>query len=508
MKSYGPENLIAHPAHPAHPASPANLADLAGIVDPAGSHKPPKLMRDVARQALWTTTEAAIILRCDVRTLRNHLRRGNIAGVRIAREWRIPASQFGAVASSLLSLQGFPEHTDIRGLMCGAPGGEPMGVGYTKDCFVRHAAPDVHCSAAVPGASAVPARLEPALRIYLLGSPQVYINEMRLPRLERSNRRREVIHLLALHRSGMSVSQLASSLNMASHRYEDESLTPHYVRTLVWGIRDQARESAGWDGIIQSPIKQGAGLHHYQLPDNTWCDLWEFEDRLDLADHLVARGARLAGSSAPLGSLGSAWPQVLPNPSPERAGQVAAFAHDAAALREEALQLYRGAFCHGSGNGCLIQAARELEERYKCAALQQGEYWRATAIALQAGAPARRSPLWGEQWTGRVGRASTASDRTLPFGAARPEVRSLWREALRNFERVLHVDNYHEEAYMSAMECYAYLGSARGVSLIFSRYRDVARAELSQMPSAGVLVLRAHERCKKLLRVGHLPPES
>lgn len=503
MKSYGSENLVAHPA------SPANLANFAGIVDPAGSHKPPKLMRDVARQALWTTTEAALVLRCDVRTVRNHLRRGNIAGVRIAREWRIPASQFGAVASSLLSLQDFPEHTDIRGLMTGSPGGEPMGVGYTKDCLVRHAAPDVHCSAAVPVASAVPLRPEPALRIYLLGSPQVYINEIRLPRLERSNRRREVIHLLALHRSGMSVSQLAGALNMASHRYEDESLTPHYVRTLVWGIRDQARESAGWDGIIQSPIKQGAGLHHYQLPDNTWCDLWEFEDRLDLADHLVARGARLAGSSAPLGSIGSAWPQPLLYPSPERAGQVAAFAHDAAALREEALQLYRGALCQGSSNGCLIQAARELEERYKHAALQQGDYWRATAIALQAGAPANRSPLWGEQWeqwTGGAARARTASDRTSPFGAARPEVRSIWREALRNFERVLHVDNYHEEAYMSAMECYAYLGSARGVSLIFGRYRDVARVELSQMPSAEIL--RAHERCKKLLRVGHLPPES
>jgi hypothetical protein len=287
------------------------------------------------------------------------------------------------------------------------------------------------------------------------------------------------------------------------------------VRTLVWAIRDQARESAGWDGIIQSPIKQGAGLHQYQLPDNTWCDLWEFEDRLDLADHLVAQGARLAGSSTPIGSIGSWRPQWQSNPSPERAGQVAALAHDAAALREEALQLYRGAFCQGSSNGCLMQAARELEERYKHAALQQGDYWRATAIALQVSAPARRSHLWGQQWLGGpggpggargAGMVGTASDCTLPFGAVRPEVRSIWREALRNFERALHVDNYHEEAYMSAMECYAYLGSARGVSLIFGRYRDVARAELSQTPSAEVL--RAHERCKKLLRVRHLPPES
>ena len=76
----------------------------------------------------------------------------------------------------------------------------------------------------------------------------------------------------------------------------------------------------------------------------------------------------------------------------------------------------------------------------------------------------------------------------------------MWREALRNYERVLKVDNYHEEAYVHAMECYAELGNARGVDRLFTRCQDVLHADLVQPP--GEDVVRAYQQCKALLHVG------
>jgi len=321
--------------------------------------------------------------------------------------------------------------------------------------------------------------------------------------LERSNRRSQVIQLLALHRGGLSGPQLASSLSIARHRYEEESLTPHYVRTLVCAVREQARKKAGWDGIIESPIKRGAGQHHYKLPDNAVCDLWEFEDRLDQADWLLARAAGALRAS--MASKASGLPGLPGDSAPDEM-QVDAI-DVAAALREEALQLYKGEFCEGSTNGCLVQAARILEERYIHSSMQQGDYWRTIALTWQWAQAARNSfaAVAATAATGGTGTARAARDpmhapaRPTPSACSiGPEVWTIWREALRNYERVLRVDNYHEEAYIHAMECYAHLGNARGVDRMFNRCREVLHADLSQAPN--VVVVRAYRECKNLLR--------
>ena len=58
---------------------------------------------EIARQPLWTTGEAALMLRCSVKTVRRELRQGTIRGVRLSRLWRIPASQFGPSLRALSS---------------------------------------------------------------------------------------------------------------------------------------------------------------------------------------------------------------------------------------------------------------------------------------------------------------------------------------------------------------------------------------------------------------------
>jgi hypothetical protein len=317
------------------------------------------------------------------------------------------------------------------------------------------------------------------LKLCLLGRPQVYIDGVRVAELERSNRRTQVIQLLALHRGSLSCDRLAEALCTASHLYEDQSLNPHYVRNLVWGVRERIREKLGWGGIVQSPTRGGMGPHYYRLPDNTVCDLWEFEDKLDQADRLHARSAAaLAWRSEGEGS--DSWDSAT---SP---------ANRAAAIREEALQLYKGEFCEGSNAGPIVQAARLLEERYVLSALQQGDYWRARALRARAikredvqDAPEAQGK--GKQIIRLNAEASTPD----------PDEDMAWREALRNYERVTNVDNYHEEAYRRAMECYARLGNAKGVGQTFTRCQDVLHADLMQLP--GEEVVRAYEDCKTLL---------
>jgi hypothetical protein len=305
--------------------------------------------------------------------------------------------------------------------------------------------------------------------------------------LDSGSRQSQLIQLLALHRSGLSAGQLAISLKMAHHRYEDDSLSTHYVRTLVWGIRQQAREKTGWEGIIVSPIKRGSGFHRYQLPDSTVCDLWEFDDLLDRADSLVAPARGGAAFSRPAMPGGSQRP-----PEQERARSAA---EEAAVWREEALQLYEGEFCEGSTNGSLVDAARVLEERYKQAALKQGDYWRARAESVEGSEATCASPVHASTATTRPERLHAA-----PHSSTSAEARVVWREALHNYERVLDVDGYHEEACRRAMECYARLGDARGVGVVFNRYRSTLQRDLSQRPE-GALV-RAYEACKALAGCG------
>ncbi len=407
-----------------------------------------KSLMDIARQPVWKVREAAMILRCSQTTLRRELKRGAITGVRIGNEWRIPADQFSALARAARSANG--------------------------------------TSAIVIEATAT----QHTVRLSLLGRSQIYVDDIRLDELESSNRRSQVIQLLALHRSGLSGERLACSLNMANHQYEDESLNSHYVRNLVWGTRTQARKKTGWGGIIQSPTKGGAGLLHYRLPDNTICDLWEFEDKLDEADQIMA------GQSAVLSASGEATGE-----DEERcvARTRNSAIKRAAALREEALQLYKGELCEGSNNGCIAQAARMLEERYVRAALQQGDYWRTQALSAAAlkrqGQEMHIAHNSSLLPIGGLLRIPTPDTPPLP-SHTHPEVQTIWREALRNYERVLRVDNYHEEAYVHAMRCYAHLGNARGVDQIFTRCQDVLHADLRRSP--GEDAVRAYMECKTM----------
>ena len=82
--------------------------------------------------------------------------------------------------------------------------------------------------------------------------------------------------------------------------------------------------------------------------------------------------------SWPVGPGGPGGPPA--SPARDEAQVVLA---QAATLREEALQLYRGDFCQGSPNGCLADAARIIEERYIRSALQQGDYWCSMAQGLE-----------------------------------------------------------------------------------------------------------------------------
>ncbi len=452
----------------------------------------PRSISDIARHAFWTASEAAMVLRCSVRTLRTELRRGTVMGIQIGRRWRVPVSQFGVSVAPASVL----EHSPGRTVQAGSPpNADPLRLSDpVSEPPHQHSVPQ-------------PQDRQPTLRIRLLGRPQIFIDDVRVVELERSHRRSELIQLLALHREGLGGAQIAALLNMASHQYEEESLDPHYVRTLVWGVRDQARKKTGWDGIIESPAQHGRGAHRYQLPENTVCDLWEFQDKLDQADRLAAYAARVEVSGR--GILSSLVQssirkvQKVQGGLPARTQAQEEALAQAAALREEALRLYRGDYCEGSANGCLAEAARMIEERYISSAVEQGDYWRWVAFSTQACAgsfPSQKAALA----TDEVVAGETALDRvTVPARPGefppqlQPGLRAAWREALLNYERVLQIDPYHEDACIRAMECYAALGNARGVGLTFNRHQEILKLDLRQVPSPRVML--AHDKCKGML---------
>lgn len=473
----------------------------------------------IARRSVWTVGETALVLRCHACTVYRELYRGAIRGVRIGNEWRIPAYQFDVLTRSLPwesdserdgDSENGAENPAAQSLcadkcMPSEPSEPSKSLKSLKPPTLADSArsPETTRRAQPPQA---PQPSEPVLQVHLLGHPQIYINDMRIEDLERSNRRSQIIQLLALHRGGLSVTQLASLLNLPGHQYEEESLTTNYVRTLVYGTRKQVSNKVGWDGVIESSTRSGAGMHHYKLPDNTVCDLWDFEEKLDEADRLLvmasaayAQGASWASwATGASGQLGASEPRIART-----------VIQQAAALREGALQLYRGEFCEGSTNGCLARAARMLEERYIHAALQQGNFWRATALEMEEDLMLRIAseirvalPSTSTACTaGTTGAPGGATGRVRPYkrvdDRARLDARTIWREALRNYQRVLSVDNYHEEACIQAMGCHAHLCNGRGVGLVFNRYCDVLRADLSQEPE--VAVARAYQECKALL---------
>lgn len=559
---------LEHPEHPEHAEHPGSGA-CAPRAEDANSR-----LEVLSRTPVWTVREASFMLRCDESTIRRELNRGSIAGVRIGTKWRIPSAQFRALVSSPPEDAGTPVCRVCGG---GLSGGSHADAAVPQDiapaisynltrwhvsempspstAHPSHSSHSSHSShqarpnngtGQVEANQACSARLilrEPDPRrphqaaVYLLGPPMLYIDSKRVEDLERSSRRSQLVHLLALHRTGISGALLASLLSAQGHRYEDECLNPHYVRNLVWAVRDLARKASGWGGLVQSPSRAGSGLHHYRLADGTYCDLWDFEDKLAEADRLSSLASpgtgQHTGRILHLPALSRSYIEgdpparstpapgipapTLPAPKcegtqyirsngrgPESGEQAPPAAHErAAALREEALRLYKGSLCTGSNNGFVAQAARELEERYVRAAMQQAGYWRATAAhsaehPVGSRAVLRPLHLLPAPYADRDAALATGQARGVASHLSCPEVEAMWRESARNYERVLAVDSYHEEAYMHLMECQAHLGNARAVEQTYARCVDVLRADLSQAPGAPVVAM--HRRCLDILR--------
>lgn len=547
-------------------------------------------LAEIARRPVWTVSEASAILRCDETTVRREIKRGNISGVRVGAAWRIPSSQFKALLDDIIQEQdyGIPAaggayadrmERDIRDLYEAAAPVSRHECHECHECHDGHGGHDKYgvreeragyaCGGPTP-APAQPAgvardvphqarfagrvrdalseiSMEHTVQLYLFGHPRIYVNNVRIEELERKNRRSQLIQLLAIYRNGIPCTQLAGLLSAESHKYVDECLNPNYVRNLVWGARVRVREKTGWPDLIQSPTRSG-GSHFYRLPENTQCDLWDFEALLDEVDRLIVAascagaGAGVgvgvgvgAGAGAALRSLPvSRGPDARPEcnsadaslaGTPDDASEDGASAYSlverATVLREKALKLYKGAFCEGSTNERVAQYARELEERYVRCGMQQANYWRTVALRGQAAAEAKfagqHEPVSllpalhaaDPAAYAEYARSVSGSLRPVPLTSLhgrdvrgklyqagpfmRPEVETSWREGIRNYERVLAVDIYNEEAYAHLMECYAYLRDPVRVEESFARCCDVLSTDLAQSP--GPLVLDAYRQC-------------
>lgn len=440
------------------------------IAEPIAQDKSLLRVFELMRHPVWKVGEAALVLRCNEATVRRELNRGSIIGVRVGSEWRIPSDQFHDLVQARRP--------------SGTPGSAVEKIGRDPGDLMRPAPPTSPVSPVPLRCLPAPTEPEHTLKLLLFGRPEIYIDGVRVVELERSDRFGQLIQLLALHRGGLSAESLAHLLTGRGNLCDDESLSIAYVRNLIWRSRRRASLASGWSTLIETSTEHGMGMHHYRLPRKTECDLWQFEDKLNEADTLTVRARAALTSSSP-------------NDNAVREA-IAPIAARAAVLREEALQLYRGELCEGSANGSIVQAARELEERYLRTCLQQGDYWRALAQAapLATNGVESREPLL---------EPVTAHDEPEARAlSSDPHYLGLWREALRNYERVLRVDNYAEEAHIGAMECLSHLGSGRGVDEAFIRCQDVLYTDLLQPP--GEAVIRAYQHCRGRLRLVHPSP--
>ncbi|MBF6611589.1 MAG: hypothetical protein IVW55_00485 [Chloroflexi bacterium] len=268
------------------------------------------------------------------------------------------------------------------------------------------------------------------LRLKLLGSPEITLDGARLKALERCTRASLIIYILALHPRGLSSERLAAYIASDSG-YTDTfdsgaNMGLGAVRTFVWRLR----KLAGWSDIVVSPEEQGGYQSRYRLPDDTTCDLWEFEAKLDEAGRLAVRA----------------------NIEPDAA-------HHAAALRQDAILLYQGEFCKGIGTGAISDAAEYLRQRYLQAVLLQASYWKDKATAL------RRA----REGSGCAVRASVQEE-------------SAWLEALSNYRLATQVEPYDEAAYAGAMLCQAHLGQRKGIKKTLARCSRVLNTELDVNP--------------------------
>jgi hypothetical protein len=246
----------------------------------------------------------------------------------------------------------------------------------------------------------------PRLQLKLLGTPEITLNGVRLRAVERCSRAALIMYVLALHPQGLSSDRLAAYIAADSADVDafdtDASMRLGAVRTFVWRLRKVAR----WPDIVVSPEDLGGMQNRYRLPDNTTCDLWEFESSLDKAAALAVRANLEPGA-----------------------------ADRAAALRQDAILLYRGEFCKGIGAGAIAHAAGYLHHRYVQAVMLQATYWKDKALRLQ------------EAHLGRLG-----------AGSAAVEEEHAWWQALSNYRLAARVEPYNESAHQGALLCQAHLG--------------------------------------------------
>jgi DNA-binding SARP family transcriptional activator len=293
---------------------------------------------------------------------------------------------------------------------------------------------------------------EGRLQLKLLGSPEITLDGVRLKALERCTRASLIIYILALHPRGLSSERLAACITQDSG-YTD-ALDPNAnmglgaVRTFIWRLR----KLAGWPGVVVSPEEQGGYQSRYRLPDDTACDLWDFEAKLDEAARLAVRA----------------------NMEPDTA-------HRAAALRQDAVLLYRGEFCKGIGAGAISDAAEYLRQRYLQAVLLQASYWKDKAKALQQ----------ARQESGFVGGASVQEE-------------TAWLEALSNYGLAAQAEPYDEAAYAGVMLCQAHLGQRKGIQKTLARCSQVLNTELDRNPHSSTI--RTAQNCLRIaLQVNSIP---
>jgi hypothetical protein len=255
----------------------------------------------------------------------------------------------------------------------------------------------------------------PQLRLKLLGTPEVTLDGVRLTALERCNRAALILYILALHRQGLSVERLAAYIASESVEVDafdtDAGMRLGAVRTFIWRLR----RVAGWPNIVVSPGELNAYQNRYRLPDNTTCDVWEFESNLDRAAGLAVRASLEPGA-----------------------------ADQAAALRQDAILLYRGEFCKGIGAGTIAHAAGYLHHRYLQAVMLQAAYWKDKAMKL-------REIRW---------ESKSAGDTSV-------EEEKAWLEALSNYRLAAQVEPYDESAHGGVRLCRKQL--ARGSRQVKTR---------------------------------------
>lgn len=268
-----------------------------------------------------------------------------------------------------------------------------------------------------PGANAEPSLSGsdegPRLELRLLGTPRIMLAGVRLTSVELCSSAAVIIYVLALHPGGLSGERLGAQIRLDSSDvdepdvYATRSTTAH--RTFIWRLR----KLAGWQGIVVSCGRSGGRPNNYELPANTICDLWEFEDRLNQAERLAVR-----------------------------AGIEPDAADKAAILRQEAIVMYGGDFCTGIVTECITRAAEYLRDRYLRAVVSQGAYWKGRALDLQKARS--RGSTWGNV------RGVNPDDPQV-------EEEKAWLEALSNYRLAAHVEPYADAAHAGVMLCQAKL---------------------------------------------------